>query len=116
MQLWQLDVTASLFLASGRECKVITGIEAQQAGNTPDIEALVQAVVVTEDREAAIEEISSRITGASADDVAHTPFVLIGTYEAMAAQLRSQADEFGISSYVVREAPARDLEHVMQLL
>ena len=24
MQLWQLDVTASLFLASGRECKVIT--------------------------------------------------------------------------------------------
>jgi hypothetical protein len=34
----------------------------------------------------------------------------------MAAQLRSQADEFGITSYVVREAPAQDLEHVMQLL
>jgi Integrase core domain len=27
MQLRQLDVTASLFLASGRECKVITGID-----------------------------------------------------------------------------------------
>ena len=27
MQLWQLDVTASLFLASGRERKVITGID-----------------------------------------------------------------------------------------
>jgi hypothetical protein len=27
MQLWQLNVTASLFLASGRECKVITGID-----------------------------------------------------------------------------------------
>jgi hypothetical protein len=27
MQLWQLDVTASLFLASGRQCKVITGID-----------------------------------------------------------------------------------------
>jgi transposase InsO family protein len=27
MQLWQLDVTASLLLASGRECKVITGID-----------------------------------------------------------------------------------------
>jgi transposase InsO family protein len=27
MQLWQLDVTTSLFLASGRECKVITGID-----------------------------------------------------------------------------------------
>ncbi len=27
MQLWQMDVTASLFLADGRECKVITGID-----------------------------------------------------------------------------------------
>ena len=27
MELWQLDVTASLFLADGRECKVITGID-----------------------------------------------------------------------------------------
>ncbi len=90
--------------------------EARQAGNTPVIEALVQVVVVTEDREAAIGEISSRIPGASADDVAHTPFALVGNYEAMAAQLRSQADEFGISSYVIREPAARDLEQVMQLL
>lgn len=90
--------------------------EARQAGKTPVIEALVQVVVVTEDREAAIGEISSRIPGASADDVAHTPFALVGTYEAMAAQLRSQADEFGISSYVIREPAARDLEQVMQLL
>ncbi len=27
MDLWQLDVTASLFLADGRECKIITGID-----------------------------------------------------------------------------------------
>ena len=27
MELWQIDVTASLFLADGRECKVITGID-----------------------------------------------------------------------------------------
>jgi transposase InsO family protein len=27
MGLWQMDVTASLFLVGGRECKVITGIE-----------------------------------------------------------------------------------------
>jgi transposase len=27
MELWQLDVTASLFLADGRECKVVTGID-----------------------------------------------------------------------------------------
>src|SRR4029453_18627580 len=27
MQLWQLDVTGSLFLADGTECKVVTGID-----------------------------------------------------------------------------------------
>ena len=27
MQLWQMDVTASLFLASGRECKIVTGVD-----------------------------------------------------------------------------------------
>src|SRR5258708_26585228 len=27
MQLWQLDVTASVFLADGRECQVITGLD-----------------------------------------------------------------------------------------
>jgi transposase len=27
LELWQMDVTASLFLADGRECKVITGID-----------------------------------------------------------------------------------------
>jgi hypothetical protein len=27
MQLWQMDVTASLFLADGRECKIITGVD-----------------------------------------------------------------------------------------
>jgi transposase InsO family protein len=27
MELWQMDVTASLFLADGRECKIITGID-----------------------------------------------------------------------------------------
>ena len=90
--------------------------EAQRAGNTPVIEALVQVVEVTEDRQAAIQEISNRIPGASADNVAHTPFVLIGSYEAMAAQLHAQADEFRITSYVIRESAVPALEHVMQLL
>jgi ABC-type nitrate/sulfonate/bicarbonate transport system substrate-binding protein len=45
------------------------------------IEALVQAVRFTEDRPAAIAEISAEIPGASAEDVAGTPFLLIGSYE-----------------------------------
>jgi hypothetical protein len=34
----------------------------------------------------------------------------------MAAQLHAQADEFGISSYVIREPAVPDLERVLKLL
>lgn len=90
--------------------------EAQRAGNAPVLEALVQRVTVTGNRTASIQEISGRIPGASADDVARTPFLLIGSYAEMAAQLRAQAEEFGISSYVVREPAVPHIERVLALL
>jgi len=90
--------------------------EAQRAGRAPAIEALVQVVAVAEDREAAVQEISSDAVGASADDIAQTPFVLIGTHEEMAAQMQAQASVFGITRYVVREPAILDIEHVLRLL
>lgn len=90
--------------------------EAQRAGTIPCIEALVQVVRVTDDRSAAIEEIAGQITGASPADVAQTPFLLIGSYQEIAAQLAAQAGELGISSYVVREAAVPDMERVLALL
>jgi probable F420-dependent oxidoreductase len=90
--------------------------EAQRAGNTPVIEALVQSVTVTKDRASSIVEISGMTPGASAEDVARTPFLLVGTYEQMAAQLLAQAEEFGISSYVVRESAVPHMERVLALL
>ena len=90
--------------------------EAQRAGNAPVLEALVQRVTVTGDRAAAIRETSERIPGASAADVARTPFLLIGTYEEMAAQMLAQAEEFGITGYVVREPAVPHLERVLALL
>ena len=89
---------------------------ARSAGRAPVLEALVQVVTVTGDRDATIEDISRRLPGAAAGDVAHSPFVLIGSHAAMAAQLRRQAEEFGITSYVVREPAVADLERVMELL
>jgi alkanesulfonate monooxygenase SsuD/methylene tetrahydromethanopterin reductase-like flavin-dependent oxidoreductase (luciferase family) len=90
--------------------------EAQRAGTAPAIEALVQMVTVTGDRASSIEEVSRRIPGASSEDIARTPFLLIGTYEQMAAQLFAQAEEFGISSYVVREPAVPHLKRVLALL
>jgi probable F420-dependent oxidoreductase len=90
--------------------------EAQQAGRTPVIEALVQAVTVTADRAGAVRELARRFESASADDISGTPFLLIGTHEEMAAQLRAQAGQLGITSYVVREPAVPDLERVLALL
>lgn len=90
--------------------------EARRAGNALVVEALVQMVTVTENRAASIQEITGRLRGASADDVARTPFLLIGSYEQMAAQLLAQAEEFGISSYVVREPAVPHIERVQALL
>jgi probable F420-dependent oxidoreductase len=89
--------------------------EAQLAGRTPVIEALVQVVTVTPDRSAAVQELADSFES-SVDDFSTTPFLLIGTHEEMAAQLRTQADEFGITSYVVREPAVPDLERVLSLL
>jgi probable F420-dependent oxidoreductase len=90
--------------------------EAEQAGNSPVIEVLVQSVEVTDSRAAAIEKITAELPGASADDVAKTPFLLIGSHEEMAAQMLSQAENFGITSYVVREQAVPALERVLSLV
>ena len=90
--------------------------EAQRAGNSPVLEALVQLVMATGDRAGWIEESSGRFPGVTAQDIARTPFLLIGTYEEMAAQLLAQAEGLGISSYVVREPAVPHLERVLALL
>ncbi len=90
--------------------------EARLAGRAPVIEALVQSVRVTADRTAVIDELRARIPGASAEDIARTPFLLIGSHEEMARQLLAQAADFGITSYVVREAAVPDIEPVLALI
>jgi probable F420-dependent oxidoreductase len=90
--------------------------EARHAGNTPVLEALVQSVQITTDRAAAVEEISARIPGASIADIAATPFLLIGSHEQIAAQVVAQAEEFGITSYVVREQAIVGMERVLPLI
>jgi probable F420-dependent oxidoreductase len=98
-----------------RQLQLVRGAAAL-AGTAPVIEALVQTVTVTSDRAASIREITGRIPGASAADIASTPFLLIGSYDQMAAQLLAQAAQDGITSYVVREPAIPHLEHVLALL
>lgn len=90
--------------------------EARKAGRSPVLEALVQAVIVTKDRQAEIDKLVSQIDGATAADLSGCPYLLIGTHEEMAAQLREQAATYGIISYVVREPAVPHLEAVLALL
>ena len=73
----------------------------------PDIEALVQIVTVTDDRGQALADLATRISGVSVQEAGSTPYLLLGTITEMVDQLRRQAEDFGITRYVVRE-PALD--------
>jgi probable F420-dependent oxidoreductase len=95
---------------------LVVRAEAQRAGRKPIIEALVHVVTVTGDRDAAVRKIADGMAGASPGDVARTPFALIGTHAQMAAQMRRQSGELGISSYVVREPAVGDLARVIAML
>lgn len=66
---------------------------------------LVQAVVDTDDREAAGRELLDRFGNTMAlDELLDTPFVLVGTVEEMASQLRRGRERYGFS-YVTVHAP-----------
>jgi probable F420-dependent oxidoreductase len=93
----------------------IVRAEAAEHGREPVLDALVQMVRVTGDRHAALAELAAELE-APVEDLATAPFLLIGTHEQMAAQLRRQADQFGITSYVVRESGLDDVSRVRALL
>lgn len=88
------------------------------AGRTPVLDALVQRTIVTSDRAGALSELARGLVGPSVpvEHLARTPHLLVGTYEEMAEQLLTQAQDWGISSYVVRESAVSDLEPVLALL
>ena len=75
----------------------------------------MQVVEVTGNRSAAIDDLSTKIAGAATRDLDRTPFLLIGSHEEMAAQMVSQAEELGITRYVIREAAVPALERVLDL-
>lgn len=68
-----------------------------------ELNALVQQVVVTDDRRRVAEELASRWTQPGADEILQSPYVLIGTVDQMVADLRARRQRWGISYYVIHE-------------
>jgi probable F420-dependent oxidoreductase len=68
-----------------------------------ELNALVQAVVVTDDRLAATRQISETVPGLSVDDALATPFLAIGSHDEIAEHLLACRERWGISYYSVRD-------------
>jgi hypothetical protein len=77
-----------------------------QAGARRDeleLNALVQRVVITEDRLGATREVLAGLDGLDEADALATPFLAIGTHDEIAAHLRACRERWGISYFSVRD-------------
>ncbi len=72
-----------------------------------ELNALVQFVTVTDDRAATAEVIAKGVPPLTPGDILGSPFLLLGTPEQMAHDLRARRERFGISYYSFF-APALD--------
>jgi len=68
-----------------------------------ELNALVQRVVVTDDRYGAARELASRWPQLSVDELLASPYLLVGTVDQMVEDLRARRERWGISYYTVFE-------------
>jgi probable F420-dependent oxidoreductase len=68
-----------------------------------ELNALVQRVVVTENRRRAAEELARRWTQLSPEEILQSPYVLLGTVDQMVEDLQERRERLGISYYVIFE-------------
>ncbi len=68
-----------------------------------ELNALVQRVIVTDDRRAASEELAKLWTQLNPEEILQSPYVLIGTIDQLIEQLLARRARWGISYYVIFE-------------
>ena len=68
-----------------------------------ELNALVQRVVVTDDRRRAAEELARRWTPLSPAEILSSPYVLVGTIDEQVEDLQARRARWGLSYYVIFE-------------
>ena len=68
-----------------------------------EISALLQRVIVTDDRRRAAEQLTQRWPDLTVDEFLTSPYLLIGTLDEMAADIETRRQRWDISYYVVQE-------------
>lgn len=110
---------ASVFFTAKREGSGFEGMRAEafrrkidllraSAGGRADeveLNALVQAFEVTDDRDAAVERWAKELD-ATPEDLLSLPFALVGTVDEIVEDLERHRETYGISYFTVRDADA----------
>ena len=87
-----------------------------------ELNALIQAVVHTDDRDAAAAELAAAFGGVTPEYVLESPFVLLGTHEQMTEAISERQRRFGVSYWTVfdewagRPSAMPDIAKVIALL
>ncbi len=87
---------------------------ADRQGRDPELHALVQAVVVTDDQRRVATTFAEKGHVPTVDDALATPFLAIGSHAEIARHLAECRERWGISYFSVRDAPS--FEPVLALL
>jgi probable F420-dependent oxidoreductase len=87
---------------------------AEQCGRSPQLEALVQHVEITNDASAAANRLAEHIDGASPEDLLTAPFVWIGTVDEIRRRLHEHHASLGLQRYVVRSPAIDDVLEVLE--
>jgi len=90
------DVRLTHFGAAGLEDRIAQ--VRQHAGSrfgSLELNALIQRVMVADDRRATAASLQAHLPAMSVDEILDSPFLLIGTYDQMAEALRERRDRFG---------------------
>ncbi|WP_370949011.1 TIGR03621 family F420-dependent LLM class oxidoreductase [Amycolatopsis sp. cg5] len=82
-----------------------------------ELNAMVPAVVITEDRKAAAQELSHQLfTGLTVDEILELPSAIVGTPRECADQIRAHRERFGFTYFTVFEPFLADFAKVIEHL
>ncbi|WP_371551729.1 LLM class F420-dependent oxidoreductase [Streptomyces sp. NBC_00554] len=81
-----------------------------------ELNVLIQIVAVTDDREAAVRALHSRVPRLTLEQVLALPIVLVGTVEQITAQVRAQRERYGFSYMTVLEPYMEAFGEVIEAL
>ncbi|MEO6126065.1 MAG: TIGR03621 family F420-dependent LLM class oxidoreductase [Ilumatobacteraceae bacterium] len=83
----------------------VAHIHEHAAGRPIELNALVQMIIVSDDRRAAAENLCAAMPTLQVDDALDTPFLAIGTHDEIAEHFFRCRERWGISYLTVRSIP-----------